>query len=85
MLQVVWAHVHGLLEAGLKPQDIGIITPYNAQVCQLRGLRPASLAALEVSTVDGFQGGHSTSAVTMKNGLAVCLAWYICRHGALLP
>ncbi|KAK9868471.1 hypothetical protein WJX84_007692 [Apatococcus fuscideae] len=61
--QVVWAHVHGLLEAGLKPQDIGIITPYNAQVCQLRGLRPASLAALEVSTVDGFQGREKEAVV----------------------
>ena len=57
--QVVWAHAQELLEAGLKPQDIGIITPYNAQVTRLRGLRPAHLAALEVSTVDGFQGGSA--------------------------
>lgn len=56
ILQVVWAHANTLLEAGLKPHDVGIITPYNAQVTRLRGLRPAHLASLEVSTVDGFQG-----------------------------
>ncbi len=54
--QVIWAHVHALLATGLKPQDLGVITPYNAQVTRLRGLRPTSLASLEVSTVDGFQG-----------------------------
>ncbi|KAK9825119.1 hypothetical protein WJX74_010900 [Apatococcus lobatus] len=61
--EVTWAHAHTLLEAGLKPQDIGIITPYNAQVARLRGLRPSQLAALEVSTVDGFQGREKEAVV----------------------
>jgi hypothetical protein len=30
--QAVMAHVHRLLRHGVAPQDIGIITPYNAQV-----------------------------------------------------
>lgn len=49
-------HVHKLLEAGIKPVDIGIITPYNAQVSTLRGLRTDQMAGLEISSVDGFQG-----------------------------
>lgn len=50
------AHVRRLVAAGLSPGDIGIITPYSAQVALIKELRPEALsAALEVSTVDGFQ------------------------------
>ena len=31
-LQVVLAHVNVLIAAGVQPSDIGVITPYNAQV-----------------------------------------------------
>lgn len=57
---VVVQHLDRLLEAGVPPADIGIISPYNAQtsllkkMLQLRQLR--QLDAVEVSTVDGFQG-----------------------------
>jgi superfamily I DNA and/or RNA helicase len=43
-----------LLEAGVPPSGIGIISPYNAQVSRLRRLCPA--AQVEISSVDGFQG-----------------------------
>lgn len=49
-------HVHALTAAGVKPHDIGIITPYNAQVALLREQRTGELAGLEISSVDGFQG-----------------------------
>ena len=56
-MQVVMAHVRRLLRAGVRPQDVGVITPYSAQVARLWELRPEALAgALEISTVDGFQG-----------------------------
>ena len=45
-------------EYRLEPQDIGIITPYNAQVDLIRReiQKDDSLKGVECSTVDGFQG-----------------------------
>ena len=60
--EVVLAIVHKLLADGLPPGRIGVISPYAAQVAQLRRGRDADLPArlepgrVEVSTVDGFQG-----------------------------
>ena len=52
------AVVRAVLAAGgdsaLKPEDIGVVTPYAAQVRLLRRLRPHP--AVEVASVDGFQG-----------------------------
>lgn len=42
-----------LLELGLSPPQLGVITPYAAQANLLRELLPE---AVEVDTVDGFQG-----------------------------
>lgn len=50
---VVWEHVAALIESGVKAADIGIITPYSAQV---RMLRLQNEHGVEVATVDGFQG-----------------------------
>lgn len=41
------------LAAGVPPEGIGVITPYAAQVRQIRSVLGASI---EVDTVDGFQG-----------------------------
>jgi len=46
--------VRSLLEAGLQTEQIGVITPYAAQVRLLRELLP--MEGLEIDTVDGFQG-----------------------------
>ncbi len=51
------AHIERLLDAGLAAEHIGVITPYNGQVAALRELRGDRLAAVEISSVDGFQGG----------------------------
>ncbi|MDP3275651.1 MAG: AAA domain-containing protein [Deltaproteobacteria bacterium] len=49
--------VRRLLSRGVAPTDIGVITPYNAQVRLLRdALSDLLERGLEVSTVDGFQG-----------------------------
>eukprot|EP00882_Tetradesmus_deserticola_P026838 GHRQ01029647.1.p1 GENE.GHRQ01029647.1~~GHRQ01029647.1.p1 ORF type:complete len:532 (+),score=217.63 GHRQ01029647.1:349-1944(+) len=62
--QAALAHVQRLLAAGLAPTDVGIITPYSAQVALLRELRPEKLAgSLEISTVDGFQGREKEAIV----------------------
>ena len=60
------AHVHRLLAAGLPAAAIGLISPYSAQVTLLREMRAAagpSLTALEISTVDGFQGREKEAIV----------------------
>ena len=51
------AHVERLTQVGVSLQDIGVITPYNGQVAALRALRGEGQAGLEISSVDGFQGG----------------------------
>ncbi|GMH45218.1 hypothetical protein BSKO_13175 [Bryopsis sp. KO-2023] len=61
--EAVMHHVNSLLSAGVKPKDIGIITPYNAQVANLREKRTQEMAGLEISSVDGFQGREKEAVV----------------------
>lgn len=53
-VQVIAAVVSAWREAGVRPEDIGVIAPYRAQVRRLRD-HPA-LAGVEVDTVNSFQG-----------------------------
>ncbi|PRT53516.1 DNA polymerase alpha-associated DNA helicase A [Wickerhamiella sorbophila] len=50
--ELVAGFLSKLLDSGVNPDEIGVISPYNAQVGELRRLLPS----VEVSTVDGFQG-----------------------------
>jgi superfamily I DNA and/or RNA helicase len=52
--ELVAARVRALLAAGVAPADLAVITPYDAQAKRIREL--VGLDALEVDTVDGFQG-----------------------------
>jgi ATP-dependent RNA/DNA helicase IGHMBP2 len=63
--RVAMAHALRLVAAGLPASAIGVITPYSAQVTLLRQMRADSplLAALEVSTVDGFQGREKEAVI----------------------
>ena len=51
---LVIRYVGDLIEAGVSPEEIGVIAPYAAQVRLLRGR--LDLIGLEIDTVDGFQG-----------------------------
>ncbi|MFK7738872.1 MAG: AAA domain-containing protein [Planctomycetota bacterium] len=53
--------VTDLLEAGVSPEDIAVITPYNAQVQLLRERLPQP--ELEIGTVDGLQGREKEAVV----------------------
>lgn len=53
---LVGKHVEGLIEAGVKPDDIAIITPYNAQLAVLSQLLKEKYPGIEFGSVDGFQG-----------------------------
>lgn len=53
-VMLVEKHVEKLMHLGVKPQAIGIISPYNAQVSLIK--RHITTPGIEISTVDGFQG-----------------------------
>ncbi|KAJ0634038.1 putative hydrolase [Helianthus annuus] len=59
------AHAKRLIQSGVRASDIGIITPYAAQVVLLRMLRTKDdkLKELEISTVDGFQGREKEAII----------------------
>lgn len=63
--RVAIAHAKRLLEAGVSPGDVGIITPYSAQVGILREMRSDDkiLTDVEISTVDGFQGREKEAII----------------------
>jgi len=61
--EVVVAHARRLLDEGLKPHQIAIITPYNAQVELLREKLRGADISIEVNTVDGFQGREKEAVV----------------------
>jgi ATP-dependent RNA/DNA helicase IGHMBP2 len=54
--------VTSLLDAGVPPVSIGVITPYNAQVQLLRGSL-GGVEGLEIGTVDGLQGREKEAVV----------------------
>lgn len=53
---VVVQHLDRLIEAGVDPAAIGVISPYNAQVSLLKRTVHPKQPRVEVATVDGFQG-----------------------------
>jgi len=56
------SEVRRLLAAGVNPQDVAVISPYDAQVQRIRQLL-ADLPDLEIDTVDGFQGREKEAVV----------------------
>jgi ATP-dependent RNA/DNA helicase IGHMBP2 len=60
--RIVSLHVRSLLEAGVRPQDIAVISPYNAQVQRLREML-VEIDGLEIGTVDGLQGREKEAVV----------------------
>lgn len=53
---IVAGYVTNLVNKGVNPSLIGIITPYNLQVELLRLRLSSSFPSLEIKSVDGFQG-----------------------------
>ncbi|KAJ0043098.1 hypothetical protein Pint_17937 [Pistacia integerrima] len=63
--EVAMAHAKRLVQSGVQASDIGIITPYAAQVVLLKMLKSNDdkLKGLEISTVDGFQGREKEAII----------------------
>ena len=56
-------HVDRLVEAGVREEDIAVITPYHAQRALLAGLLRAQYPGVELGSVDGFQGREKEAVV----------------------
>ncbi|KAJ6105530.1 hypothetical protein N7512_009047 [Penicillium capsulatum] len=60
---VVQQHVHSLVDAGVKPEHIAVITPYNGQLALLSQMLRERYPGLELGSVDGFQGREKEAVV----------------------
>jgi DNA polymerase alpha-associated DNA helicase A len=60
---LVKLHVTHLIEAGVKPEDIAVVTPYNAQLALISKSLKETYPGLELGSVDGFQGREKEAVV----------------------
>ncbi|KAK4897831.1 hypothetical protein LTR27_004603 [Elasticomyces elasticus] len=60
---VVSLHVSRLVEAGVKAEDIAIITPYNGQLALLSRMLKERFVGIELGSIDGFQGREKEAVV----------------------
>jgi len=60
---VVKMHVEKLIAAGVRDEDIAVITPYNAQLAILQSLLRERYPGLELGSVDGFQGREKEAVI----------------------
>ncbi|KAF3048454.1 hypothetical protein E8E11_006432 [Didymella keratinophila] len=60
---LVKMHVGNLIAAGVREEDVAVITPYNAQLALLAGLLKEKYPRLELGSVDGFQGREKEAVV----------------------
>ncbi len=60
---LVAKHLQTLMKAGMKPEQICVITPYNGQVEYIRNLVLPDFPAIEIRSVDGFQGGEREAVI----------------------
>lgn len=63
--EVAISHAKRLVDSGVQASDIGIITPYAAQVVLLKMMKnnDDKLKDMEISTVDGFQGREKEAII----------------------
>ncbi|KAK1711140.1 P-loop containing nucleoside triphosphate hydrolase protein [Colletotrichum lupini] len=59
---LVRQHVQKLVDAGVKPEDIAVVTPYNAQLAILAPLKER-FPGIELGSVDGFQGREKEAVI----------------------
>lgn len=59
---LVQQHVRQLVGAGVLPEDIAVVTPYNAQLAILAPLKD-KFPGIELGSVDGFQGREKEAVI----------------------
>lgn len=60
---VVVSHLRKLTTAGVKNENIAVITPYNAQLALLSASLKEAYPGLELGSVDGFQGREKEAVI----------------------
>ena len=60
---IVRLQVSRLVEAGVKPEDIAVVTPYNGQLALLSQILKERYPSLELGSVDGFQGREKEAII----------------------
>ena len=60
---IVGRHVAALLAAGVREEEIAVISPYNAQVSLLRAMLARAAPRVDVRSVDGFQGQERAAII----------------------
>lgn len=60
---VVARHVDNLVDAGLQPESLAVITPYNGQLALLSRMLREKYPGIELGSVDGFQGREKEAVV----------------------
>lgn len=60
---IVRDHVSSLVTAGVKAEDIAVITPYNGQLAMLSSMLKERFPGLELGSIDGFQGREKEAVV----------------------
>ena len=60
---IIDVHVGRLISAGVKADDIAVVTPYNAQLAILSQLLREKYAGIELGSVDGFQGREKEAVI----------------------
>ena len=60
---IVASHVANLVAAGVKAEDIAIVTPYNGQLALLSQMLKDRFPGIELGSVDGFQGREKEAVV----------------------
>lgn len=61
--RLVALHVKALIDAGVRGEDVGVLTPYNAQVALISKFLRETYPAVEVNSVDSFQGREKEAVV----------------------
>ncbi|KAI4737866.1 DNA helicase [Aureobasidium sp. EXF-12298] len=60
---IVKKHVQSLVDAGVKAEDIAVVTPYNGQLAVLSKLLKEKFVGIELGSIDGFQGREKEAVV----------------------
>ena len=60
---LVKMHVQGLVDASVLPEDIAVVTPYNAQLALLAHDLKERFPGIELGSVDGFQGREKEAVI----------------------